>query len=109
MEHVLGETLERRLRKGTLPLPYAVEIADEMTEALAEAHRRRFVHRDLKPSNIMLTKQGHVKVMDFGLAKQLSEAPTVSDETKVASVGLNAGRHPGGNAGLYVPGAGARW
>ena len=103
MEHVLGETLERRLRKGTLPLPYAVEIADEMTEALAEAHRRRFVHRDLKPSNIMLTKQGHVKVMDFGLAKQLSEAPTMSDETKVASVGLTQAGTRVGTPGYMSP------
>ena len=103
MEYVLGETLERRLRKGTLPLPYAVEIADEMTEALAEAHRRRFVHRDLKPSNIMLSKQGHVKVMDFGLAKQLSEAPTVSDETKVASVGLTQAGTRVGTPGYMSP------
>ena len=51
----------------------------------------------------MLTKQGHVKVMDFGLAKQLSEAPTVSDETKVASVGLTQAGTRVGTPGYMSP------
>ena len=83
MEYVDGETLAARLE-----LKDAVHVALEIAEALEEAHRRRLLHRDLKPANIMLTVQGHVKVMDFGLARRLpvttapSEAETVPGLTE---------------------------
>ena len=64
MEHIIGETLQARLRRTPLSPKEALEIAGEVAEALDEAHQHRVVHRDLKPSNVMLTKQGHVKVMD---------------------------------------------
>ena len=70
MEHVEGETLQARLRRTPLSAKEALEIAGEIAEALEEAHAHRVVHRDLKPPNVMLTAQGHVKVMDFGLATQ---------------------------------------
>src|SRR5258708_14786621 len=76
MEHVSGETLSERLRSGRLPLAETLRIAGEIAEALEEAHARGFVHRDLKPANVMLTKQGRVKVMDFGLAKRFDTHPT---------------------------------
>ena len=71
LEYVDGETLEERLRKGPMPIAEVLMVAEEMADALAEAHDQRVVHRDLKPSNIMVTHGGHVKVMDLGLAKRL--------------------------------------
>jgi eukaryotic-like serine/threonine-protein kinase len=68
MELLEGETLEARLKKGSLALNEVLKIGIEITDALAKAHRLGLVHRDLKPSNIMLTKNG-AKLMDFGLAK----------------------------------------
>jgi serine/threonine protein kinase len=68
MEHLEGETLADRLRRGALALEEALKIGIEIAEALDKAHRRGIVHRDLKPANIMLTKNGP-KLMDFGLAK----------------------------------------
>src|SRR5262249_31034998 len=79
MEYVAGETLHRRLQDGRLPLADGVRVAGEIAEALQQAHASRFLHRDLKPANIMLTEQGHVKVMDFGLAKRVEE-PLAADE-----------------------------
>jgi serine/threonine protein kinase len=67
MEYVEGETLERRLERGRLPLAQALEYLVQIADALDKAHRRGVIHRDLKPANVMLTKSG-VKLLDFGLA-----------------------------------------
>src|SRR5262245_8975073 len=85
MEFVPGQTLDARLAAGPLSTADALRFAGEVAEAIEEAHSRRFVHRDLKPSNIMLTPQGRVKVMDFGLAKRLGGTSVpVEDETMTA-------------------------
>ena len=81
MEYIAGETLDRRLRAGRMPLPDTLRVAGEIAEALQEAHARGILHRDLKPANIMLTQQGHVKIMDFGLAKRLADLPPADDAT----------------------------
>jgi len=84
MEYVRGESLERRLRGGPLPLGEALRVAEEIAEALDAAHKRRVVHRDLKPANVMLTEDGHVKVMDFGLAARLPHSEDVDQAMTVA-------------------------
>ena len=68
MEHIEGDTLADRLKKGALPLDQALRYGIEIADALDKAHRQGVVHRDLKPGNIMLTKSG-AKLLDFGLAK----------------------------------------
>jgi len=78
MELVEGETLASRLRKGALPIELVVQYGVEIARALRSAHDKRIVHRDLKPGNVMITRSG-VKVLDFGLAKELR------DETQTAT------------------------
>lgn len=80
MEYVEGQTLKDKLAKGPLPLREALQTSAEIAEALEKAHGKGIVHRDLKPSNVMLTPEGHVKVMDFGLAKQLLPEDAGSQE-----------------------------
>jgi tetratricopeptide (TPR) repeat protein/predicted Ser/Thr protein kinase len=77
MELIEGQPLNEKLRRGSLPLPEAVRIVSYIAEALGEAHRKGVVHRDVKPSNVILTERGQVKVLDFGLVKQISEQTTV--------------------------------
>src|SRR5258708_1398804 len=73
MEYVRGRTLNRVMRKGQLTVSRVLEIVEAVASALDEAHTRGIVHRDIKPSNIMVDDRGQVKVLDFGLAKQLNE------------------------------------
>jgi len=84
MEFVRGESLERRLRGGPLRLGEALRVAEEIAEAVDAAHKRRVVHRDLKPANVMLTEDGHIKVMDFGLATRLPHTDAVDQVATVA-------------------------
>jgi serine/threonine protein kinase len=78
MELVEGETLQERLRRGAIPIDEALPIAKQIAEALEAAHERGIIHRDLKPGNVILTRDGRVKVLDFGLAKPFQEQHTMA-------------------------------
>ena len=92
MPFVEGESLRQRLQHaGALPLPEAVRLLREITDAVAYAHRRRIVHRDLKPGNILLA-EGHALIIDFGIAKALSAAAEgPSGSAGITSTGLVLG------------------
>jgi serine/threonine-protein kinase len=71
MELIDGETLKERVARGRLEIPQVLDIAVEICSALEAAHAVGIIHRDIKPSNILITPQGHTKLLDFGVAKRV--------------------------------------
>ncbi len=102
MELVEGETLKRRIPAGGLPLPAFLEIAAALADAVGAAHERGVTHRDLKPANIMLTREGRVKVLDFGLAKLRPEA-VPSEDSRTATAKLMGDRRLAGTLPYMSP------
>ena len=93
-ELVEGVTLREQLEDGPLPIQDAIEIALQVTSALAAAHARGLVHRDIKPENVMVRPDGYVKVLDFGLAKLARAdhaAPDGAASTRLTQPGQAAG------------------
>lgn len=82
MEYIEGKDLKAKLGEEIPSLRDSLQMVLEIAESLEKAHEKGIVHRDLKPSNIMLTPQGHVKVMDFGLAKQIQPGGDEESITK---------------------------
>jgi eukaryotic-like serine/threonine-protein kinase len=81
MELVEGPTLAQRIARSPLPLSEALAIARQIAEALEYAHERGIIHRDLKPANVKLSPDDSVKVLDFGLAKAVSDDPSLTDSS----------------------------
>jgi serine/threonine protein kinase len=103
MELVGGQTLRKMLNEGALPTKRLLTVAAQMADGLAKAHSAGIVHRDLKPENVMVTKDGFVKILDFGLAK-LTQREDGSAVTKSPTV--SAGTGPGivmGTVGYMSP------
>jgi Tol biopolymer transport system component len=73
MAYYEGETLKQRLARGPLPVAEALDLALQVARGLAKAHRHEIVHGDVKPANLMLTSEGVVKVLDFGVARRLDQ------------------------------------
>ena len=101
LELVDGESLDKRISRGAIPVDEALAIAKQIAEAVEAAHDKGIIHRDLKPANIVVTHDGTVKVLDFGLAKatqsagvssiEVTHSPTITTPAMLTGVGMILG------------------
>src|SRR5450631_4278551 len=103
-ELLQGETLRERLAKGPIPLATALHWAAQMAQGLAAAHERGIVHRDLKPENVFITKEGHLKLLDFGIAKLVEAVQGASPHGLMDQTVSPSGSNTGTGMLLGTPG-----
>jgi eukaryotic-like serine/threonine-protein kinase len=107
MEHLDGVTLKYLIAAGTLDVPRITEISIDLADALDAAHAEGILHRDIKPANIFITKRGHAKILDFGLAKMINPKPAAgssapSDATVTMGVDTDHLTNPGTAVGTVA-------
>src|SRR6202030_980779 len=90
-EFLEGETLRAVLDRGALPQRKAIDYGVQIAQGLAAAHEKGIVHRDLKPENVFVTKDGRIKILDFGLAKLAQQPGADSSEVTLTSSHTAAG------------------
>src|SRR5271165_2520595 len=103
-ELLQGESLRERLAKGSIPLAKALEWAAQMAQGLAAAHEQGIVHRDLKPENVFITRDGHVKLLDFGIAKLVEAVQGASPHGLMDETAAPSGSSTGTGMVLGTPG-----
>ena len=86
MQYIEGETLGEKMERKPLGVSTALAIAEQAAEGLAEAHAHGIVHRDIKPQNLIITPRGQLKILDFGLAKQMHSSDSVDVEASTATL-----------------------
>jgi tetratricopeptide (TPR) repeat protein len=86
MDYYEGETLDKRIKEKPFPIEETIDIAIQIAQGLAKAHEKEIVHRDIKPANIMLTADGVVKILDFGLAKLSTQTKLTKESTTLGTV-----------------------
>ena len=107
MELVEGKTLRELLASGLLPMRKAIEIAAQIADGLTKAHEAGITHRDLKPENLMVSHDGFVKILDFGLAKLASSGERLIGYAQLVHL-ADSSRSGSRNGGIHVTGAGQR-